>query len=161
MIPSKNACLAAAHSLFGLRNIGTAGPEWHAGCLIHNNYVYYSPYKATGSHHLPVNQGYLCTKKITKTDVDRLGVEKKSTYCGDQSIGDYDTCKYAASKLGMNYRGKAGPEWTPGKGCFVHDGQAYFMASGTASQIKVNDGNLCLKPESKKGALYPLDAQDR
>jgi hypothetical protein len=163
MITSKAACQAAAKQVFGVNSIGSAGPEWHAGCLVHDRKVYYSEYMPSGSHHQAVNNGYLCTKRITTTDVARRGVEQKSTYCGAMSITDDSTCKYAAASRGMHYVGLAGHTWSPGVGCFVHHGQAYFMETGTANSIKVNDGNLCLKPEvavNKKGALYPLDAQN-
>jgi len=162
MITSKVACQTAAKKVWGKNHIGTAGSSWHAGCIVHNNNVYYSEYTPTGSHHQAVNQGYLCVKRVTTTDVARRGVEQKSTYCGDASITSDSTCQYAAGKMNMKFVGWAGSEWSPGKGCFVHNGQAYFMESGTASSIRVNGGNLCLKPDvrTKKGAVYPLDAQN-
>jgi hypothetical protein len=63
MMSDQAACEAAATG-FGLNFNGLAGPEWVAGCVIHNGGAYFVP-NIAGSHHQQVSGGFLCPNAVT------------------------------------------------------------------------------------------------
>jgi len=62
MMSDQAACEAAATG-FGLNFNGLAGPEWVAGCIIHNGGAYFVP-NVAGSHHQEVDGGFLCPNAV-------------------------------------------------------------------------------------------------
>jgi hypothetical protein len=113
MITTRKQCEDAATAL-EKGTVSDAGSEWHAGCIIHNGGVYFSPYDSSASHDQAVNGGYLCH------------AFKSHSQCtdGQGMITTADICKDAAEDAGYEYKGTAGPEWP--QGCFFHNGGIYY-----------------------------------
>ena len=60
-----------------------AGNEWHAGCLVQNGNVYYSPLTTDGAHKQSTNGGYLCKRKVSAgTNIHCRSRSRRGSVCG-------------------------------------------------------------------------------
>jgi len=137
MIATKAECVVAAKAA-KLGFVSDAGAEWHAGCIINQGGVYYSPLTQGGAHSKAVDGGYLCKSKKQ--------AQHQNTWCGeyDGMVATEADCMGAAHSAGMTYAAQAGNTWHAG--CIIHGGAVYYSPltrDGTHSTA-VDGGYLCI-----------------